>query len=254
MHSALRSLTLVTALTTCAGLAQAHISLTSPQKRYDSQKSGPCGLLNGPKTTNVSVFKPGETITVTWDETINHPGHYRISFDADGDDDFVDPASFTDVNSAPSVLLDDIADKSGGSYSAQVTLPNVECESCTLQLIQVMTDKPPYGDGNDIYYQCADIALRADQDAGSGGSAGAGGAGTGGTTATGGAGTGAGGTGAAGAGGAGAAGSAGASGSPSAGSGSGDDGGCSMTAPAQPGGLAWLGVLAALGALWRRRR
>ena len=44
----------------------------------------------------------------------------------------------------------------------QVTLPDVECERCTLQLIQVMTDKAPYGDGNDLYYQCADLALRAD--------------------------------------------------------------------------------------------
>src|SRR5690606_6077325 len=40
------------------------------------------------------------------------------------------------------------------------TLPDIECESCTLQVVQVMYDKKPYGDGNDLYYQCADIALR----------------------------------------------------------------------------------------------
>ena len=41
-----------------------------------------------------------------------------------------------------------------------ITLPNMTCENCTLQVIQMMTDKTPYGDGNDLYFQCADIALR----------------------------------------------------------------------------------------------
>src|SRR5687767_5344915 len=44
-----------------------------------------------------------------------------------------------------------------------ITLPNMTCENCTLQLIQLMTDKPPYtvdATSDDIYFQCADIALR----------------------------------------------------------------------------------------------
>ncbi|MFA9472798.1 MAG: hypothetical protein ACERNK_19695, partial [Deltaproteobacteria bacterium] len=46
-------------------------------------------------------------------------------------------------------------------YMATVTLPNVTCDNCTLQVIQVMYDKPPYTTpGNDIYYQCADLVLR----------------------------------------------------------------------------------------------
>ena len=115
------------------------------------------------RSENVCSFQPGATITVTWDETIDHPGHFRISFDDDGEDDFVDPDGFDDVSGGPTVLMDGIADRSvrGGdaTYTQQVTLPDVECENCTLQLIQVMSDKPPYGDGNDIYYQCADIVL-----------------------------------------------------------------------------------------------
>ena len=34
--------------------------------------------------------------------------------------------------------------------------------NCTIRLIQVMKDKPPYDpsfDGNDVYSACADIAL-----------------------------------------------------------------------------------------------
>ncbi len=42
-----------------------------------------------------------------------------------------------------------------------ITLPNEPCPACTLQLIQVMQDKPPWGDGNDIYYQCADLVIEA---------------------------------------------------------------------------------------------
>jgi len=146
-----------------SGPAGAHITLLDPQPRTESQKVGPCGLANDPKPDSaVAVFEPGQTITVRWTETINHPGHFRVSFDPDGQDDFVDPASFDDFDSAPSVLLDNIADTaSGGISEVEVTLPDVTCERCTLQVGQVMTDKPPYGDGNDLYYQCADIALRA---------------------------------------------------------------------------------------------
>ncbi|MBI5509415.1 MAG: lytic polysaccharide monooxygenase [Deltaproteobacteria bacterium] len=149
-------------LTLVGAPAFAHVALVSPGSRYgrDVLKVGPCGVAGGERTDRVYGFRPGETITVVFDEYIDHPGHFRISFDADGDDDFVVPASFDDLDTAPSVLLDGIADRTGGgTYEVQVTLPDLECERCTLQVIQVMTDKPPYGDGNDIYYQCSDLVL-----------------------------------------------------------------------------------------------
>lgn len=153
---------LVTVL--AAPSAQAHIALMSPKPRYADLKSGPCGrgAALDVRTNNVTTFKPGETITVTWQETVSHPGHYRIAFDPDGQH-FTDPSSFTDTAPRMYVLKDNIADKTGTQmYTDTVTLPNVECTNCTLQVIQVMTDKPPYGDGNDLYYQCADLVLRAD--------------------------------------------------------------------------------------------
>jgi MYXO-CTERM domain-containing protein len=158
-------LTVLTVLTMLAP-ALAHIGLDQPTARYADQKSGPCGAVNDARTGNVTVFEPGETITVEWRETINHPSHYRISFDVDGHDDFVDPPQMYDFYSNDTVLLDDIPDAAGG-ISVQVTLPNVQCENCTLQVIQVMYDKPPYTiPGNDLYYQCADLALRGDLDTG----------------------------------------------------------------------------------------
>ncbi len=146
-----------------AGPARAHISLKSPTPRTDQLKQGPCGAgANDPRGPTVATFKPGETITVTWNEFVDHPGHYRIAFDEDGQDGFFDPASFDDVSGGPGVLIDGIFDQNGGDYSLEVTLPDVECDNCVLQVIQVMTDKKPYGDGNDLYYQCADIALVAE--------------------------------------------------------------------------------------------
>lgn len=139
--------------------AAAHIQLNAPTTRTTSQKVGPCGVTGSVRGANVTVLEPGASLMVLWAETINHPGHYRVSFDPDGQD-FTVPLSFTDTTQTENVLVDSIADGQGGSYMQMVQLPNMACENCTLQLIQMMTDKPPYGDGNDIYFQCADIALR----------------------------------------------------------------------------------------------
>lgn len=166
----MRSKTLLQLSTGCAllvslaGSAVAHIELLAPTKRVSGLKTGPCGERDSVRGDAVCEFRPGATITVAWDETIDHPGHYRIAFDEDGDDDFFDPASFEDVSGGPGVLLDGIGDRDVGDdirYTQEITLPSIECDNCTLQVVQVMTDKAPYGDGNDLYYQCADIVLSA---------------------------------------------------------------------------------------------
>ncbi len=146
-----------------AGTAHAHLDLLSPTPRTKMLKQGPCGAgPNDPRGPTVATYKPGEKIMLTWNEYVDHPGHFRVAFDSDGQDIFVDPKGFDDVSGGPGVLVDGIADKNGGDYMFEVTLPNIECDNCVLQVIQVMTDKPPYGDGNDMYYQCADIALEGE--------------------------------------------------------------------------------------------
>ena len=73
----------------------------------------------------MTYFVPGATIEVIWDEYVDHPGHYRIAFDDDGVDDFVDPATMIELDSNDTVLLDGIEDKGRGErgYMATVTLP-----------------------------------------------------------------------------------------------------------------------------------
>ncbi|MGB3052456.1 MAG: SCE4755 family polysaccharide monooxygenase-like protein [Polyangiales bacterium] len=149
----------------CPAEARAHLGLDVPASRYgpDTLKTGPCGVAGGERTTNVTYYEPGETIEVRWNEYVDHRGHYRIAFDDDGDDDFVDPATMMELYSNDTVLLDEITDNGQGErdYVATVTLPELSCDNCTLQVIQVMYDKPPYTTpGNDIYYQCADLVLR----------------------------------------------------------------------------------------------
>ncbi|MBK7824293.1 SCE4755 family polysaccharide monooxygenase-like protein [Nannocystis sp.] len=151
------------ALALLAGTAHAHLDLLTPTPRTTMLKQGPCGAgPNDPRGPTVATFMPGEKIVVTWNEYVDHPGHFRIAFDDDGQDIFVDPKGFDDVGGGPGVLLDGIADKNGGDYMQEIQLPNIECDNCVLQVIQVMSDKPPYGDGNDMYYQCADIALKGE--------------------------------------------------------------------------------------------
>jgi hypothetical protein len=108
----------------------------------------------------VTVFEPGATVTVTWMETTNHRSYYRIAFDADGDDAFptfvgtgrgaegIDPSGPCPVDGQV-ILAYDMDDR------FEVRLPDVECERCTLQVVQFMYDTSrPY------YFQCADVALR----------------------------------------------------------------------------------------------
>jgi uncharacterized protein (TIGR03382 family) len=76
------------------------------------------------------------------------------------------------------VVKDLIPDRTGGgAYTFEITLPNVECTNCTLQLIQMMTEGGVYDPNGDLYYQCADITLSngaTTADAGGGGGGGGG--------------------------------------------------------------------------------
>lgn len=136
-----------------AGTADAHVEMTSPAPRTTANKAPPCG---GAARGNNGIhhFAPGETIVMEWDETVDHPGHYRIAIDMDGDDSFKNPSTPDDA--FPETLVEPIADKVGGHYTQEVTLPETPCDNCTLQLIQVMTTRVPY---NSFYYQCADITI-----------------------------------------------------------------------------------------------
>ncbi len=214
----LKTLGLFTLLIASAGqYANAHIDLQRAgthvakyeQGRAGSDtKIGACGNPEGVATGAVYTYKPGETITLSLAEYVPHPGYFRIAFDDDGDDDFVNPrwivavdpenraggcpiddtdhcrigdqATEGDYYNNETVLMDNLNPHTRATaqpvYTWEVTLPEVECDNCTLQIIQVMED--PAGtahgvyntttqdDNNDIYHQCIDMVLSKDAVAG----------------------------------------------------------------------------------------
>jgi hypothetical protein len=133
-----------------AAPAAAHVRLIYPVPRDRiAHKSPPCGGV--PRGNQPLVLTAGEEIEVVWEEFIDHPGHYSVSFSAGGDRDFI-------------TLLDNIPDgpiPAGSAtliYSATVRLPSEPCEAGTLQVIQVMTENPRFPQ---LYYSCADVRLVA---------------------------------------------------------------------------------------------
>ncbi|WP_455365333.1 SCE4755 family polysaccharide monooxygenase-like protein [Kaarinaea lacus] len=120
-----------------------------PRSTSAGIKTGPCGDI--PRSQNPTTLTAGQQITMEWEETIDHPGSYRIAFSPANDEGFDD-----------NVLYDAIDTQDGGNlphrYSTTITLPNMVCETCSLQLIQTMTDRNP----PTMYYSCADIRLVAD--------------------------------------------------------------------------------------------
>jgi hypothetical protein len=115
-------------------------------------KTAPCGGIA--RTDNPTILKAGQTVNLEWEETINHPGYYIIRFS---------PAD--DVGFEQNVLVDMHIDDQNETptphpFEAQIQVPNVECEACTLQMIQVMEDRDPPTN----YYSCADIQIKAADD------------------------------------------------------------------------------------------
>jgi hypothetical protein len=194
------NLALVAALGVLApAAADAHFALKAPPNwaKQDStggpQKSFPCGQADPnmtPTTTGaVTTFKPGETITITVDEIIYHPGHYRVALAVKDRSELpADPpvtagssacgSTVIQANPTFPTLADGMLKHSSefkSDQSFQVTLPkDVTCTKCTLQVVEFMSNHVLNDPGGCFYHHCADIAIQGDPVSG-GGNAGAGG-------------------------------------------------------------------------------
>ena len=206
-----RSILSLVAVTALSSTAHAHFKLLKPTSWImegssgDPQKAAPCGpeAGDGMMTNEITTVMAGETIMVEFEETIHHPGWFRISLDEDRskfqDIKFSGAGCTYDMDTVPTmphdnVLVDGLAkdDNLGGSnrkFMEMVKIPDKPCEKCTLQVIQVMADaihSPP----GCIYYHCADLKIVAKPGGETGaagtaansGSAGAAGAASGGST------------------------------------------------------------------------
>ena len=52
--------------------------------------------------------------------------------------------------------------KPADPYETDVQLPNINCEKCTLQIVQFMEDHAYNKDGGYTYHHCADVKITTD--------------------------------------------------------------------------------------------
>ncbi len=162
--------------------AQAHFVLQSPaalseqNQVGDPQKAPPCGDAgNAVATGMVTSYKAGDVVTITLDETIFHPGHYRVSLALNDISELPEEPPVTadnksDCGSVPidpapvfPVLADGLlvhTEPFGGTQTIEVTLPaDVSCDNCTLQVIQFMSNHGLNNPGGCFYHHCATISI-----------------------------------------------------------------------------------------------
>jgi hypothetical protein len=187
---------LALALSLATRPASAHIDLNEPPARFqdplEDQKDGPCGAAGG--RANETALVAGQIIQIQWDEPIEHESYFRLAFLEDGDA-FPNPVAFDefcDPDLDDWCIEDNIEDgEIEGSFTYEWVVPDITCDNCTLQLIQVMLDDDGLQE-DDLYFDCADVTIApeggstsastsasAGGGAGDGGAPGVGGGGTG---------------------------------------------------------------------------
>jgi hypothetical protein len=167
----------------------AHFKLMEPaswiieDERGDPQKGFPCGGSNtdyGKPSYVVSQATGGAKLHIKVQETIYHPGHYRVALAVNSPAELpVDPKATTETTERgprsvsgeimnpvqPPVLADGLfphSAKVDTPLETDVTLPNISCKRCTLQVIQFMEQHGPNNPGLYTYHHCATIQITAD--------------------------------------------------------------------------------------------
>ena len=195
----MRNRILLAALTVASltAAADAHFVLISPaasmvQNRLgDPQKTAPCGGVSanpgrgtpanpGVPSGAVTNVKGGTNLPLMVQESIYHPGHYRVALArtmAQLPPDPVVTTAQTDrgvrsqsavIQSPPvaPVLLDGIfahTERPTQNFETEIPIPNITCPNCVLQVIEFMADHPGVAvDGGHSYHHCAILNITAD--------------------------------------------------------------------------------------------
>jgi MYXO-CTERM domain-containing protein len=166
---------LVSSLLAVAEPASAHFRLEAPAAKYaqngmgDPQKDGPCGG-GSTNTGAVTAVQSGQTLTITIDETVFHPGHYRISIAQDEAGLPAEPpvmganCGSAAIDPAPAlpVLADGVfvhTDNFSGPQTFELPIPDdFTCDNCVLQVLEFMSEhvEPCF------YYHCATVTVQSE--------------------------------------------------------------------------------------------
>jgi hypothetical protein len=170
--------------------SSAHFRLLAPaswlaeNQLGDPQKAAPCGGTNadfGKPTYAVTDVRGGTLLHVKLQETVYHPGHYRVALAVNSPTELpLDPKAQTMTNDKGAImsLSADVMDpvtapvladglfqhsaKTDGPFETDVIVPNINCRSCTLQVIQFMEQHPVNNPGQFTYHHCATLHITAD--------------------------------------------------------------------------------------------
>jgi hypothetical protein len=156
----------------------------------DPQKMSPCGgnsekAKGGPNpgtpSNAVTKLTGGQKLHIKLQETVFHPGHYRIALavnsraelPADPEavlrEDAKGPRSVSAPITKPEkppVLVDGLwahTTKMDAPWETDIDIPNINCAKCTLQIIQFMAEHGRNVDGDFSYHHCADLQITADK-------------------------------------------------------------------------------------------
>ena len=190
MNAFVRSaLVLAVLFTVVPAVTHAHFKLMEPASwlieddRGDPQKAGPCGGTNtdyGKPSYAVTQAVGGSRLHLKVLETIYHPGHYRVALAVNSPAELpVDPKATTmDSDRGPRSVSAEIQNpvqvpvladglfvhtaKVDAPFEADVTLPNISCRRCTLQVIQFMAQHGVNNPGMFSYHHCATVQITAD--------------------------------------------------------------------------------------------
>jgi hypothetical protein len=169
-------------------VVNAHFKLLEPASwlveddRGDPQKLEPCGgtFANPGMASGLTTdVKGGQKLKIVVNETIYHPGHYRIALARKRNNLPEDPAvtmkdtergprsasAVIQANPQPPLLVDGLwphTEKPTVNWETEITIPNITCEACTLQVIQFMAEHPGVREGGFSYHHCAVVNITAD--------------------------------------------------------------------------------------------
>jgi hypothetical protein len=184
------------AIAALCSVADAHFVLVAPaasmvQNRLgDPQKIAPCGGVSanaargtppnpGVPSGAVTEMKGGTTFHLLLQETVFHPGHYRVALARTAAELPRDPVVTTrDSDRGPwsvsaeiqnpavaPVLADGLfahTERPAGLVEADIPIPNINCKNCVLQVIQFMAEHAKNVDGDYSYHHCAAVNITAD--------------------------------------------------------------------------------------------
>ena len=183
---------MVAGLAIAAQSTSAHFRLLEPASwliesdRGDPQKSGPCGGANtdwGKPSYFISKAVGGQKLHIKVQETVYHPGHYRVALAVNSPTELPpDPQVTTRdsergpwsvsavIQNSPQipVLADGLfvhSTRPTGPmepFETDVQLPNINCKRCTLQIVQFMAEHAFNNPGGYTYHHCANLEITAD--------------------------------------------------------------------------------------------